>query len=376
MISLAAALAMVAASFTGMGVEHTTLELQSEGNALGLGPAARSAAVHDAVKAMVIARLEALAPTRDFSAFASIIERADAYVLNCRVIEETTSDDSTHVEIAADLLDARLKADAAALVLSGYGRKPRIVLLVSERIAPGEPRELTEPGVAETAIEEELRRARLEVYVSQDLLGRAGVDELMQCLAGSPELAGQLARSCLADIAILGTATTRAEQGQRPSASGLKRVHATLHLRVIRAADGYILDEVDSEAELLSEDPEEGGILAIKDACEKVTSALSNAAALGILGGTPRDKVFMTVEGLGADALLEQILQTIRTCPGVGEIKEMYASDEMVRLSIAYTGPMGAMVDALAAGRFSDYQLETHTVVDRDMTVRIRKRGT
>ncbi|MCC6490586.1 MAG: hypothetical protein IT364_24080, partial [Candidatus Hydrogenedentes bacterium] len=230
------------------------IETRAEGTALGLGPAARSEAIREAQRAMVISRLETLAPTRDFSAFAILIEKPETYVPAYRVLSESKTEDSTHVEIAGDLLDAKLRQDAAACLLNGNGQRPRVALIVTERIEPSPPRPLTEKGVAESAIAEKLRIAQFEVLECEELISEFGEEQIRLCAGGSPEVAAQIARQVLADIAVLGAVTTVAEREEGKTDSDLKRCRAHLRLRVIRASDAYILDELEADAELYSAD--------------------------------------------------------------------------------------------------------------------------
>jgi len=360
------------ASFTALETDTALLETLAHGSAAGLGPAASSQAIRNAQTAMIIDRIETLAPMRDFSLFAPLLENPERFVPSYRVVEERTTDDATHVEIAGQILDELLKRDIAALVLASHADKPRVIVMVSERIAPGVPRKLHEEGVAEEAICEKLREAKFDVVSSQQLVNARTEDELLEILGGSPNLASQLARTHLADIAIFGSAVAFVEGGKQVEPS-LRRHRAELKLRVIRAADGLVLEEIESEAELLSCDAREGGNLSVKDACEKVAPALMNASALGMLGGAPRNQVYLTIEGIGHGAEFDQILQTIKTVPGVDSIEEMYASDEMVRMAVAYSGPMGSLVDALASGKYDGCTLHTKSVVNRDMTVCVRQ---
>ena len=372
MPGISAAMILALASLTALAPDAAFIESQAGGSAAGLGPAARNEAIRDAQTAMVVNRLETLAPMRDFSLFAPILKTPERFVPSYRVVEERTTENATHVEIAGQLLDAQLKQEAAALILASHGEKPRAILIVSERIAPGVPRPLDQKGVAEEAISEKLREAKFDVVDSRQLLAEYSEDALLQYLGGSPNLASQLARAHLADIAILGSAVSFVEGGTEAESS-LRQHRAELNLRVIRAADGFVLDEIETEAKLFSADAREGGILSVKDACEKVAFAVINAAALGMLGGAPQNQVFLTIEGLGHGTLLDQILQTIQQVPGVDSVEEMYASDEMVRMAVAYAGPMGPFVDALSGGKYEGCSLHTKSVVNRDMTVRVRQ---
>lgn len=374
MSGIGAALVIALVTVTSATSDSAPREMRGEGHAPGLGPAARAEAVRDAQTAIVIQRLETLAPTRDFSVFAPVLEHAEQFVPNYRFLSEDTTETATHVEIAGQLLDAQLKHDAARLILDSYADKPRVILLVSERISPGTPRSLQNEGVAEAALSEKLSEAKFDVIDSQDLIATHTEEELQRYLGGSPNLAGQLARRELADVAILGSAASFMEAGDSRDAE-LHRHRAELDLRVIRAADGFVLEELKAEAELISVDPQQGGELSVRDACDKVVGAVIDAAALGLLGGAPRNQIYLTIEGLAGGTQLEPIVERIKSVPGVESVEEMYASDEMARMAIAYSGPMGPFVDALSAYRHDGYFLHTESVVNRDMTVVLRQQG-
>lgn len=363
--------AAIAIALISLAPDTALREMRGEGHAAGLGPAARAEAIRNAQTAIVIQRLESLAPTRDFTVFAPVIEGSERFVPNYRVLSEETTDAATHVEIAGQLLDAQLKHDAARLILDSHVDKPRVILLVSERISPGTPRSFHEEGVAEAALAEKLSEAKFDIIDSGDLITVHTEDELQQYVGGSPNLASQLARRELADVAILGSAVSFMEASDSRDA-GLHRHRAELDLRVIRAADGVVLEESKAEAELISVDPQQGGELSVRDACDKVVNAVIDAAALGLLGGAPRGQIYLTIEGLTGGTQLDQILERIKGVPGVESVEEMYASAEMARMAIAYSGPMGPFVDALSAHRYDGYTLHTESVVNRDMTVSVR----
>ncbi len=360
------------ASLTAFAADLAPVETQADGTAAGLGPAARGAAIRNAQANIVVNRLEILAPTRDFSLFASIVENPERYVPAYRVIREDTTDNATTVEIAGEVLDAKLRRDAAKRILESHAQKPRVILMVDERIAPDEPRALKDKGVAEDAIAEKLRDAKFDVVDSRELLAKNSEADLRQFLGGSPGLLSELARTHLADIVIVGNASALLEGGA-DGKSGLHRLHAKVDLRVIRAADAYELDDVKTEAVLFSADVREGGALCVTDACDKAAPALVDAAALGMLGGTPQDKVYLTIEGLEGKAQLDQILATIQAVPGVDSVDQMYTSDVMVRLAVAYSGSMTPFVDALSRGKYDGRYLHIRSVVNRDMTVQIRR---
>ncbi|MCC6699850.1 MAG: hypothetical protein IT365_29780 [Candidatus Hydrogenedentes bacterium] len=363
--------ALFAALYPSLALATGPIETRGEGTALGLGPAARSEAIREAQRAMVISRLETLAPTRDFSAFATLIEKPETYVPAYRVLSESKTEDSTHVEIAGDLLDAKLRQDAAACLLEGNGQRPRVALIVTERIEPSPPRALAEKGVAESAIAEKLRIAQFEVVESKDLIAEFGEEQIRLCAGGSPDVAAQIARHVLADIAVLGAVTTVAEREEGKTASDLKRCRAHLRLRIIRASDAYVLDELETDAELYSADVREGGATAVEDACEKCVPALTSTAALGMLAGTPDGQVYVTIDGLGNGTQLEAILAALRSCPGMGEIQEMYTSDTMVRVAAAFSGSMRELVDAVASRKYAGVLVKIQSVINRDVTIKV-----
>ncbi|MDZ4858837.1 MAG: hypothetical protein SGI88_07615, partial [Candidatus Hydrogenedentes bacterium] len=74
----ASLLSLLATAFA-FGAEETPVKVIGEGTALGLGPAARSAAILDAQTTIVLDRLEALALSRDFTVFTPILEDAHSY---------------------------------------------------------------------------------------------------------------------------------------------------------------------------------------------------------------------------------------------------------------------------------------------------------
>ncbi|MBM3289877.1 MAG: hypothetical protein FJY92_06965, partial [Candidatus Hydrogenedentes bacterium] len=77
-VLLAIGLALFTAAARGEtdASKETPVAVTGSGAAPGLGPAARSSSIRDAQTAIVIERLEHLAPSRDFTVFAPLVQAA------------------------------------------------------------------------------------------------------------------------------------------------------------------------------------------------------------------------------------------------------------------------------------------------------------
>ncbi|MCC6491173.1 MAG: hypothetical protein IT364_27035 [Candidatus Hydrogenedentes bacterium] len=90
-----------------------------------------------------------------------------------------------------------------------------------------------------------------------------------------------------------------------------------------------------------------------------------------MLAGTPDGQVYVTIDGLGSGAHLEAILAALRSCPGVGEIQEMYTSDTMVRVAAEFAGSMRELVDAVGSRKYAGIMVKIQSVINRDVTIKV-----
>lgn len=337
-----------------------------QGTAPSTGATAREAAIQEAKRAAIASRLESLAGSRDLKPFQSILDEAERYVRSSKVVSETSEDDSTRVELEVEVEHRRLRLDAGTLALNQRIDRPRVVVLISDSIAPEPERRLAQTGTAEGVILRGLERDRFETLAPEELRSRYAPEALTELLGGSPAAAALLARETLAELVVLGEAVTTTEPEREGSV--ISRNTATVRLRVIRAMDAKIIDELAEKAIVKSVVPQEGGRMAIEDASEKLLPELVAALAIGALSRPPENALLVTFEGFAGSEQFREIVDALRQLPGVGKVEEIYETDRVARVQIQYDGAIGAFVDELATRRFSKFTLAAKTVIGRDMT--------
>ena len=342
------------------------------GNALGLGPAARSLAIADAQAAIVLDRIERLAPSRDFSIFTPLLRDAPTFFQSFKVLKESKTDDSTQVEIEGQLLDRKLKQELAAVALAQNFVTPRIVVLAHEELAGGAPADLAAPGIIESKLHKDLKRIQFEFVPPAAVRAKIAPERWAQCVDGNPEQAAMLARDMLADVVVLGAGTARAEEAN--GAGTLQRVRAEVALRVVRAEDGYTIDAPKAEAVVNCVDPHEGSAQAIEDACGKLIDDAKTAVALGALGGAPADALFVTIEGLAARTALDDAVAAMKRCIGAGKHEILFQDGVCARVRIEFAGAVGDLIDCLPSIATPSGRLAVKSVVDRDVALVVEKR--
>jgi len=361
----------IVASLIASAAEETPVDLLGEGTALGLGPAARSAAILDAQTAIILDRLDALAPSRDFSVFESILSNAASYFKSHKLIRETKTEDSTHVEIETQLLEQKLKEEIALVVMSQNFIPPRVIILAREMLTPDASSDLTEPGVIESKLHEELKRIQFELVSPATLRAKVAPDALGALLEEDTERAAMLARDMLADIVILGTGTTQIEESA--NTANLKSVRGEVTLRIVRAEDGFLLDTPKAEAVVKSVNPRDAGAQAVEDACVKLLGEVKTALALGALGGAQQSGLLVTVKNLADDAQVKEFSETVKRCLGVDNAEVVYQESGLIRIRFNFDGLVSIFADCVPQFRFSFGTVYLDTAVGRDVTMHVEK---
>lgn len=363
-IAFALLITFAGPSFAGVG---DAITVTGVGTAIGLGPAARSKAIEDAQAAIVLERLERIAPSRDFSIFTSLLRSSSSFFESSKTVKETKTEDSTHVEIEGQLLERKLKEQIAEVALGQHFVTPRIVILASEQLAPDAQPDLSKQGIIEKKLYDDLKRIQFEIVAPEQSRERIPTVKWGECIDGSPELGAILARDMLADIVVLGSGKAVVEEERR----GVNRVRADVSLCIVRTDDGYVLDTPKAYAIVNSADPIEGAKQAIEDACAKLVGETKTAVALGALGGTPIDALLVTIDGVSNDTQSDAILNAFQTCLGIEKPEIIYSGNNRVRARVAYAGPINAFIDCVDGMARSKDAVALKSVIGRDVTLTV-----
>lgn len=355
-------------AFAVFAANETPVPVTGEGEAAGLGPAARSAAIADAQTAILLDRLEKIAPSRDFSVFSSVIQAAPSFYQSFKVLSESKSEDSTHVQIEGQLLERKLKQEIAAIALAQNFVTPRIIVIAREAYTPDSVEDPAKPGIIEKKLHEELKRVQFELVPPEALRAKIPVEKWAKCLDADSEYAAMLARDMLADIVVLGSATTSEAESKSRS---MHRMRSEVALRVVRAEDGYVIDIPKAEAVVNCAEPSEGGAQAVDDACGKLVGDVKTAIALGALSGAPNDALLVTIEGVAADTDIQAIGSAIKQCLAIDSIETVFNEAGSLRLKVFYAGEVGNAADCIAMVRLSHGMLRLQTAIGRNLKFRI-----
>ncbi len=371
-IIVAGIAAVLSIAVAARAAQETPVSVSGEGAAAGLGPAARSSAIQDAQEAIVLDRLEKLAPSRDFSIFTPLLQAAPTFFQSFKLLRETKTEDSTRVEIEGQLLDRKLKREIAGVALEQNFVTPRIIVIAREQLTPESPGDLAKPGIIEKKLQEDLKRIQFEIVSPEALREKIPPEKWEECITGPPEYSAMLARDLLADIVVLAAGTTRIEDER--AAGKLNRVRAEVGLRVVRVEDGYVLDAPKAEAVVHCVNPGEGSAQAIEDACGKLIGDAKTAVALGALSGAPEGALLVTIEGTSESAQANGILDAIQRCLNADKHEILYQGDQRVRARIDFAGPVGQIVDCAPGIPVPNGRLVVKSVVDRDVTLILERK--
>lgn len=358
----------ILAVWSAFAAHETSVTVTGEGEAAGLGPAARSAAIADAQTVIILDHLEKIAPSRDFSIFFPVIQAAPSFYQSFKVLSESKSEDSTHVHIEGQLLERKLKQEIAAIALAQNFITPRIIVIAREAYTPDSTEDPAKPGIIEKKLHEELKRTQFELVPPETLRKKIPVEKWAKCLDANSEYAAMLARDMLADIVVLGWAATSEAESKSKS---MHRMRAEVTLRVVRAEDGYVIDEPKAEAVVNCSEPSEGGAQAVDDACGKLVGDVKTAIALGALSGAPDDALLVTIEGITADTDIQAIGSAIKQCLAIDVIETVFNEAGSLRLKVFYAGAVGNAADCIAMVRLPHGVLRLRTAVGRDLKFQI-----
>lgn len=352
---------LVAVSATSRDVAKARME----GAAAGIGREAFVAAIENAQLGLVIDFLESLTGSKDLSLFKPILERAPHYIRSYQILRQSEAAGATRVEIEAYVFEEVLRRDAALLILAQLRQRPKVLLLVAEQARPEEPPRLAQDGPAQTALAESLKGKDLDLVGFEAIRRLHPQGDLLALVRSGTEDGARLGQQHLADVVVLGE--TVCEVSPSAPGSNLNRVQVNLTLRLVRVQNAAVIETVEGEAVLHSEDVAEGINQAALDAAAKVQDPLFVAVVLATLGMQPSGDVVIEIENLAKPDRLKEVVEAVRGFLGVEGVEELLATEQLCRVRVRYSGPMPPFVEHLTSKTYSDFRLATQRVVDRDV---------
>lgn len=338
-----------------------------EGEAAGIGWPARIAAEKNAQLSAVADLLEQVVASRDLSPFRRVLDSSLSYVASYSVLRCLEDAGVTRVEMEVQVATRQLRRDAAMLLLQRVYQKPRVLVLIAEPETASSRSVLIKNGVTERALTDALKKAGIEVIDSAVLRTIYQEEELVGRFHHDPNVGKAVACAAMADVAVLGDATCRAEPTVR--GTNMLRNTARLVLRFFRGQDGSLADELVSEAIVNSADTYEGPRLAMRDAAVKTGRDAVASIVLAALSAKPGNGVALSIEGLGRPVRLDEIIRTLGQRTDVANIEELCRSKTLGSLWFEYTGSLAQLEEYLTTRRYSDFRLQSRHILDRRMTL-------
>ncbi len=343
--------------------EEDLITVRMKGHAEGLGITARNIAVANAQQEVLESVIQSLIASDDMSPFQPMLRNAERYLRNYDLLRCDVAGNATDVEIDAHVLERPVRQDVAALIRPRLPKPPKVLLIVGEQIGTDKGVTIPEPGIAETAFVQELKKLSFDVSVSDSLAPLYPKAQLIELVRADVDACGKFVRGTMADVVILGTAIT-ADEGAA-GGGNMARTKATVNLRVFRGLDGKMTDDLTRVAAVYGANARESGEQAVQDACIKMSGDIVVAGILAAAGALPPDSVLLVVEKPDARDRVDGIVQTLKSAPGVSGVEDLYYSDALARLRVHYSGPIAKLVERLTA----DGALRVHSAIGREITV-------
>ena len=337
------------------------IKVRAEATVQGTGLAARDKAIRIAQRQIIAKILEGALAARHVSAAGLILDNAPKYIRSTQVLRQETQENATTLEIESSVNRDQVLRETAEALLPRLAATPSVLLILVEQSG-------SKPGPAERALANALRAEGLSVVDPAEVRERYTEAELLEKTEADLDMAGGFAQEHLVDVVILGKAVT--EVGPDERSSNVLACTGKVTLRVFRADDGSFVDEIAQEARVHGVDASEGSACAIQDACEKLSRDAFLFAMLAVLGASPSDTVMITIQDPGSHSRVAALTKALTGVAGAGEIEELFYADKLARLRVKYVGPMGALVEAIAASRYDGMSAEVTHVVQRRMKLR------
>ncbi len=358
----------LAAAPSSYAVEDALLKIKAHASSQGTGIEARAEAMRAAQERVLVETLSGSLGTDDLLPFKALIDNAPKYIQSTQLLQYDTSQGQTEVEIESYVRQKVLLEDAAAALLPRLPAPPTVLIVIAEQAAPDQPLSAAQPGAAERALAEPIRKARLAVVDAAPVRACHTDAELLAAIQGDAEAAGRFAREGFADAVILGEA--RWTFGGEAETGGVGEAKAALSLRVVRGYDGKTLDTLAREAVVHSGKREEGVAAAIEDACGKLApDAALSATLAGALAGNTSD-VTITIERPESRARFDAVLKNAAEATQNAEMEVLLYSDTLARVRIRYAGPMAPLMAAVADREYDGRMLEVERAVGRTALLR------
>jgi len=353
--------------------------------------AARNEAVKKALSKSVETALFQMIPAEslasDFKNIESILAGdPTAYVRDYKIVGEDTAGKEYRVIINSNVIKAKLSAAAQTSGVESPDSFPKVLVLFSEKLNPGDQPSswwtgnnsvplICEPEAAAALISKKLKASDH----SQPALDETG-KPIYVSPAPTNEEALKLARAYKANLVMIGQISV-AEAGNTVS-GGLKSFPSKADAKIINVTDGTEIASASETASSLNADIIAGSRQSAIQATRQATVKLATAASAA-LKKNPQTATATTASAAelktipvsinGQDILGKMIpIRTAMTAiKGMKEVKTLEMNYSNAKLQASYDGNAAALANELALKNFNNFKMEITSSSESGIVINI-----
>ena len=290
----------------------------------------------------------------------SIIARTDQFILDYKMLAESTRGKELRVMVRATVSVQRLKkALKKAGIYLGRKRYPRVLICVAEKQMHQAGfqywwggQQMWQAGPATSTVTQRLEAKGFTLInptVSPSRLGFSPQLSIPEAVA--------LGKEMRAEVVVVGTAV--AEEVSGAAGTALTTFRGSLTGQAFRVKDGEEIGQVQHTATAANADSLSGGKAALENAAQLAGDGLaSQMVAAWFSQGESASKVEIWVEGIsGHIANFVKFRGTLSTMSGVDSVQRKEMKADTAVLLVDYQGNIQALADALMRQNFDTFSL-------------------
>lgn len=302
-----------------------------------------------------------------------ILAQTSGYVKNYQIIKEGRVGQEFRVTVMADIGRDNLQRSLEALgLLHVLKEKPKVMVIIEEKVGGLFGTTAWENvGQAESTIMERFIAAGFNVVDPAQVRANIPRDKALRLLEGDPKAAAAAGLQYGAQVVITGRSFSK-NAGGKLLGTQMQSIQATLQARVIRSDDGRVISSRSEQGTRAHIDEMQGGVLAIKEASEKLSDVLMN----DILGSWKKEvygraqEITLVISGLVSYRHLSAIKKFLEAdLQGVKAVHQRSFTQGIAELLLDYGGKTSFVADELASKRFTGFRLEPTNVTPNRVDV-------
>jgi len=207
-----------------------------------------------------------------------------------------------------------------------------------------------------------LRDAGITVIKPEQLRESLTLEKMLECVGGAESIAAETARMLFADAAVVGRATVSVEEDAR--LTNLFRNRGSVALRIVRAADDALAEELADTGVVESREPKLGGAMAVEDACAKIAPRLSSGLVMAALFAPEDDALRLAVKGPSTDQERDTVVSWLERLQGMASVEVLGSDAGLVRLRLDYRRDIASLVEHIERNG----QMRVTRVINKNIT--------